>query len=181
MKRYEIKHQPTLFGRDEVKKRTFKKVETDKKIWYIPVQDNAADDLHVQIKGEGSQLGSFQGYGGATLEFLLEDGTIDKVKGPWHSNSISLLADTGIDLTKRTMTIGAIGKDRTFEGNTTFLEDVLYEDTDWVVGDFNRIKEMAQEFADDLGIKVWYYSQTNGGSSTCWLDPTGVDIPFPQR
>jgi len=181
MTRYEVKHQPTRFGRDEVKKRVYRKVETEAKIWYIPIQDNAADDLHVFIKNKGGKIGSFEGYGGATLNFLLEDGTTDAVKGPWHSNSLSLFNDTGIDLRNNTITIGAIGKDRTFEGNTTFLEDVLYEDTDWVLGSFNRIKDMAQEFADKLGIKVWYYSQSTGGSSTCWLDPIGIVIPFPPR
>jgi len=180
MTRYEIKQQPTRFGMDEVNRRVFKKVETKTKIWYIPIQDNAADDLHVLIKNENPNSG-FKGYGGATLSFALEDGTVDMVKGPWHSNSDSLLADTGIDLKNKTLTIGAIGKDRIFEDRRTFLEDILHEDTDWVLGSFNRIKDMAQKFADDLGIKVWYYSQSTGGSSTCWLDPTGIEIPFPPR
>lgn len=172
MTRYEIKQQPVKSGFYEVSKRTFKKVETDKKIWYIPIQENVADDLHVFIKGDG-KFGSFEGYGGATLDFLLEDGTIDKVKGPWHSNPDSLLADTGIDVRDKTLTIGAIGKYRTYEdeGNKYYLEDVLYEDTDWVVGNYYRIKNMAQDFANELGIKIWYHSQTSGGASIAWVDP----------
>jgi len=176
--RYEIKHQSLKSDMKEFYPKLYRKVETISKIWYIPIQDNAADDIHVFIKGDGGKIGRFQGYGGATLNFSLEDGTIDRVKAPWHSNSIALYNDTGIDLRDKTLTIGAIGKDRVYEGQIGYLEDLLYEDKDWVLGSFDRIRDMAQKFADDLGIKVWYYSQSTGGSSTCWLYPTGIEIPF---
>ena len=171
MTRYQIKQQPTKCGMTEVKRRIFKKVETNKKIWYIPIQDNVADDLHVFIKGTG-KLDYFEGYGGAIIDFLLEDGTIDKVKGPWHSNPDSLLQDTGIDVRDKTITIGAIGRSRVFDDDNEFIEDILHEDKDWVLGSFRRIKNMAQQFADELGIKIWYYSQSSGGFTTGWADPT---------
>ena len=178
MERYEIKHQPMKNGVDEARKRVYKKIETEHKIWYIACQENAGDDLYVFIKNE-NPTNSFKGFGGGTLYFELEDGVIDAVKGPWHSNCRSLLEDTGIDLTQTALTFGVIGKERNFgEKYETYIDDLLYKDDDWTIGDFNRIKNKAQKFADELNIKVWYYSQSQGGSTTAWLDPTGVVIPF---
>jgi hypothetical protein len=171
MEKYKVKHEEVRFGRDEVNKRTFKKVETDAKIWYIPIQENPADDLHVFIKTENTQLGGFRGYGGATLNFLLEDDTIDAVQGPWHSNPDSLLADTGIDLKDKSLTFGVIARERIYEGNDTILNDVLYKDAEWVVGKYTRIKELAQTFANVYEDKIYYYTQSTGGSTLGWMDP----------
>ena len=170
MKNYEIKRQPMKSGMAEVEIRKFKKVETHTKIWYIPIQDNPADELHVFIKKENPNS-CFKGYGGATLKFLLEDGIVDEVKGPWHSNADSLFSDTGIDLRDKYKTIGAIGKGRAYEDGKSYITDVLHEDTDWVVGSFDRLEEMAQKFADELGIEISYYSQSSGGSRTSWAMP----------
>lgn len=170
MERYKVEHQPMRFGKDEVKKRVFKKVETHSKVWYIPIQDNAADDIHVCIKNE-NKIGGFRGYGGATLQFLMEDGTVDDVNGPWHSNSDSLYRDTGIDLRDKTATFGVIGKGKTYEGNYTYIEDVVHKDDDWTLGSFYRIENLAQTFADNIGQRTYFYSQSTGGSHIGWKDP----------
>lgn len=38
------------------------------------------------------------GYGGDTLPFQLEDGSIISLTGPWHSNPNAFTRDTGVEL-----------------------------------------------------------------------------------
>ena len=42
-------------------------------------------DFQIHEKIEGND----EGYGGATLEFLMEDGTIERVKGPFYKDKAS--------------------------------------------------------------------------------------------
>lgn len=159
-------------GMHEAETKKFKKIETERKVWYVSAQDNSADNVYVSIKGEKPD-GCFRGFGGATLKFALEDGTVDEVTGPWHSNTEALFNDTGLDIRDRHMTFGAVGKDRVYDDDhkRCFLSDVMFEDDDWVIGSFHRIKDIAQKLADESGERVWYYSQSQGGSTTSWLDP----------
>jgi hypothetical protein len=64
--------------------------------WYVDVDElNAASHLH-QTDKKPKGPGSFRGYGGSTLKFEMEDGTVKEVVGPWHSNSTAFFKDTGI-------------------------------------------------------------------------------------
>ncbi len=47
----------------------------------------------------------------------------------------------------------------------TVFKDVLYQDKDWTVGYFDRIEDMAQNMANELGKKVVFYSQSQCGST----------------
>ena len=61
----------------------------DKKVTYyigqIPVKGLRIPDLQIHSKVQGDD----DGYGGSVLEFLMDDGTIEKVKGPYHCDSYS--------------------------------------------------------------------------------------------
>jgi len=43
---------------------------------------------------------------------------------------------------------------------------VLHFDTEPSVGRFDRLEDMAQEFADQLGTYVFYFSKSESGSSS---------------
>lgn len=51
----------------------------------VPVKGLRSPDLQIHEKIEGND----EGYCGATLEFLMEDGTTEKVKGPFYQNEDS--------------------------------------------------------------------------------------------
>lgn len=136
------------------------------KRWLYADEDNAASFIYVE-GGVGSD-----GFGGSTLTFQLVDGSEVKLKGPWHSNSRALLADTGIDLRNSHRTFVVIGEGRSYESNPnnlysskTVIENVFYKDDEPIIGSFDRGRQMAQEIADEKGIRVFCYSRTNGGSS----------------
>lgn len=170
MEEFEIKHQPMTCGQEELSVRTYKKIIKGKRgTWYVAIQDNPADNVYFASK-EG---GKSDGFGGATLTFKLEDGTEDKVQGPWHSNPDALFSDTGYDVRDKCLTFGVIGKDVRFDRYPykDFIVDVLYKDEDFTIGAFNRIKDKAQELANELGVKIVYYQQSQGGSTRSWCYP----------
>ena len=81
-----IDQRPMICGQSEVQLRRYhKKVDSKNNIWLYADQLNSADNIYFCPKG-----GSKNGFGGATLQFTLIDGTIEKYIGPWHSNSNSL-------------------------------------------------------------------------------------------
>jgi hypothetical protein len=148
----------------------YKKIEGKNKTWYVAIQGNSADNIYVDTHDPKSE-----GFAGSTLEFQLEDGTIDKVKGPWHSNSESLLSDTGYDITDKHLTQGIIALDSTNKETgpwgVTIHNDILHYDEIPVIGDFDRIPNMAQEFANKLNQPVYYAVITDGGGSSTWCKP----------
>jgi len=170
MEEFKIGKAPMISGQGEIQKRIFKKIEGKKGIWYIAKQKNPADNIYVTSKNKD---GYSDGFAGATLSFELEDGTIDKVQGPWHSNSASLFNDTGYDIINKHLTFGVIAKNfkRDKDNPYGIITDIIYKDDDWVVGPFNRIKQKAQEIANELGERVIYYQKSQGGSIRSWCDP----------
>lgn len=175
MIRYKIKDESCRLFNYDNSDNVYKKIETKSNVWYVSLASNAGDDIYVYVKNEDPDS-YFKGYGGATLMFKLEDGTIDAVKGPWHSNSGALLSDTGYDVTNKFYTFGVIGKGRAFDDDhVAYIDDVIYKDETWTIGGFNRISEMAQKMADQLNVKVWYYVQSIGGSTTAWKDPKSTE------
>lgn len=151
------------------------------KIW---IYGKLGGNIHVSAdKRELSPgYGGFKGYGGSTLTFKLEDGTIEKLQAPWHSNSDALFADTGIDLRDKHPTIVIICKDR---GRTKLpgyccyqdeAKDVLYVDTEPVIGEFHRGTKLAMDFAKKLNQVVYRLSVSQGGSSFGPVYPNQIDI-----
>lgn len=124
--------------------------------WFIPV-NHPEPGAGVQVHYANGKYS--YGYGGATLEFNLEDGTTYKAQGPWHSNSEACLNDTGVDLTAQHLTFVVLAMDR--QGYPTELVDVIYIDKEPTLGRFDRYKELIKQYPQ---AKV-YYSESSGGSS----------------
>lgn len=162
---YEIKRQPMKSASGEVEVRTFRKVESEKSVWYISTND-ASPASHIYVASKDPEVNKkSQGFAGRTITFNLEDGSVDKVQGPWHTNSDSLYKETGVDLRDQHLTFGVIGKG--YEGNLreSRILNVLHKDEDWTLGEFNRIQKLAQALANKLGEELYVYQQSQGGSS----------------
>lgn len=166
---FEITPQGMICGRSEAASRKYKKIIGKSRVWYIAIQENEADNVYVapHTSENAPDYKGFRGFGGAIIPFELEDGTIDNVQGPWHSNSDALFEDTGYDIRNKYLTFGVIS--RAIENNTSnlysvIMKDVIYKDEKPIIGSFNRIEDLAQEIADKEGKIVYYYSQGQGGS-----------------
>lgn len=119
-----------------------------------------ADEIYVDQHNPNSK-----GFGGRKLKFKLKDGTVVETEnGPWHSNADALLNATGVDLTHEHLTFGCISLG--IEGNmyTNNYKNVIYLDDNYINGDYSRIQNLAQEFANKLNTKVYYTQHSRGGS-----------------
>ncbi|MCK9273424.1 hypothetical protein M0P65_07855 [Candidatus Gracilibacteria bacterium] len=162
-------HQPMKSGFAEVETKTYKMlIGKSGKRWLISTNHNSADNIYVE-GGPNSD-----GFGGATLHFTLESGEVISLKGPWHSNSDSLLDDTGYDATDQHLTQGIISLNtkHNYENdwNKVLYIDVLHYDEQPVIGRFSRIKEMANEFAKKFKSNIYYAEISNGGGSSGMID-----------
>ncbi len=147
-------------GRAEAAERKYHKhISGTDRIYLVADQPNAADNIYVS-GDEGSQ-----GFGGSTLSFTLVDGTEMHLKGPWHTNSHLLKVDTGIDIQDKHETFVVVARDQEYVDGRTILKDVLYQDAEPTIGFFERGKPIAQKYANELGVPVYLYSQSRGGSS----------------
>jgi len=161
-------HGRMICGSAEVEERIFKKIQGKRGVWYVAIQDNPADNVYF-TKNDGKYS---EGFAGRVLPFLLEDGTIDQIQGPWHSNSDSLYEDTGYDVRNKYLTQGIIAKRRKYDYfNGDRYTGVLHYDEEAVLGDYDRIENLAQEYANKLGVKVYYAVKTAGGGSSHMKEP----------
>jgi len=166
-------HLPMKSGAFEASKFVYKKV-TDRNgnVWLYPANSPApAEQVHVH---NPKDLNS-QGYGGATLQFVLEDGTVYSARGPWHGNADALFAATDIDIRDTHFTFGCVALRRVYvsDGATSF-EGILHADKDWVLGRFDRLKYIAIVCATELKHPVVCYLQSSGGSSSGYEIPAGT-------
>ena len=92
--------------------------------WFYPINiENPGDEILVTDSNDWDKPG--EGFGGSTLKLKVDNGEWFMLKGGWHSNSHSLLYDTGIDLTHKHLTHGCLSEvDRT----------LVWEDVGWVLG-----------------------------------------------
>ena len=165
-------HGPMKCGSYEAEKRIYKLlIGKSGKRWLVSVQTNEADNIYV----EGNK--NSDGFGGRTLNFELENGEKLDLKGPWHSNSTALFEDTGYDIRNKHLTFGVIALDRKYisYNKPDIYIDVLYKDEDFVVGEFERIEKMAQEFSNKLNKKVAYGVKSWGGGSSGWKQPIALE------
>ena len=151
-------------GSAEAERRTYKKfVGTSGRTWLVAVQPNEADNIYVS-GGKNSQ-----GFAGRILAFKLEDGSTLELQGPWHSNSAALFANTGYDIRDKYLTFGVIGLGRSYGPgpglNPVTIEDVIYKDSEWTLGTFDRIEVLAQHFANLMEKTVVYFVKSKGGTS----------------
>jgi len=171
---YIIDRQPILCGQSEAEERRYKRVIGKLgRTWLYAIQDNPADNIYVS--GDKNS----DGFGGATLSFTLEDGTIEELRGPWHTNSDDLYSNTGVDLRDKHLTFVAIGKRRktyrTKQGWVDKIIEVLYQDKKPIIGEFDRGKKLAQSIANKLKQTVYCYIESQGGSSNSPIDPKEID------
>ena len=158
------KSKPTGFSTDPV----YRHIKGKSGNWYIQIN---AYDLAGKIFFSSFSNILSEGFGGRELEFKLEDGSIAKEQGPWHSNSTSLFEDTGFNLKNNHLTWGIIGLDRDGDFYNQNMIDVLYVDKDWIEGSFDRIKILAQKISNKIQKPVIAFSQSSGGSSTTTYKP----------
>lgn len=166
---YTVVESGMICGSYEAEKRIYRKVKD--KIghdWYIPVnQENAAENIYINTHDPNSQ-----GFARRIISFTLEDGTIDKVKGPWNTNSNSLYKNTGIDLRNTYYTFCVVGEDRiTNKEGKTEIVNVIYQDEKFVLGNYDRGDIIVQDIANKLNKKVAYYINYNGGSISGFKKP----------
>ncbi len=130
---------------------------------------------HVWLYPSNSKDLKSQGYGGSTLQFALHDGTVYAAKGPWHANADEMLQATGVDIRNTYRTYGCVAKRRVYKGNVHEYREILHADIEPLIGEFDRLRKIAQEWADKLGHPVVYYSESKGGSSSGWEIPKGTN------
>ncbi len=150
------------------------------RIWIYSKGKGAGSFIHVSADLKENERGyqGFRGYGGSTLQFPLEDGTMEELIGPWHSNCDALFNDTGIDLRKKHLTFVVISKSREYskESYSSIMKDVLYIDAEPQEGLFDRGILMAMEIAKKLNITVVCYKESLGGSSNGFVYPNQIDV-----
>lgn len=134
-------------------------------IYYAPIDIvNPADELHVtDNSSHGSRM---QGYGGNTLKFELDDGTVDEVKGPWHTNSIGFFENTGINVGELHLTKVTLWDD----GDGT----PIYQEKEPVLGHYYRGERIAQQLATLRNKPIGFKSESSGGSTQKVCQPNGV-------
>lgn len=157
-------------AQSEQSSKKYKKIKGKSADWYIAIQKNEGDNIYFASRSKSHS----NGFGGSSLQFELEDGTIDTVQGPWHSNSASLLEDTGYDATHKYLTQGIIALDcepHSNKNGVTLHKEILHRDEEPVLGDYHRIDIMAQEFANKLQKEVYCAVVSMGGGSSGWKKP----------
>lgn len=163
-------HSPMSSGVTDQIQHKYHKVVGKEGNWYIAVTDTPADNIYfASNSGKHSD-----GFGGSTLTFILEDGTEERVQGPWHSNASSLFEDTGYNILDKYLTKGIVAKNRMYSVNCLYedvYEDVLHYDEEPVIGEFNRIEKIAQEWANTLGCTIAYGVRSQGGGTSSWVKP----------
>jgi len=112
------------------------------------------------------------GFGGASLNFTLEDGTIYAAKGPWKTLD-RLLADTGIDLRDKFLTRCVVGTERDYDHSKdkyygqAVIRGVVHMEETPVLGKFERYKDVIAALPPG---KYAYWVEMNGMTSSGYED-----------
>lgn len=162
-------HQGMRCASYEAEKRIYKlKVGKSGRKWLIACQPNEADNIYVEGSG---------GFGGRTINFLLEDNTIISLTGCWHANADSLFEDANYDIRNKYETKGIIALKREYDyykGDLYF--DILHYDKKNVIGEFDRIKKLAQDYSNKLQQIVYYADISSGGGSSSLVKPEKAEL-----
>jgi len=159
---YETGRMPMISALGEAVTKKFRKVKgLSGNFWFIPLQDNPADNIYMD---DPNNLKS-DGFGGRIVNFELENGKVYLAHGPWHSNADSLFKDTGIDVRGLCLTQVVLGTGGVeYQGGHSFkVKDVIYQEDEYKLGSFDRGKELAQEYANKLNKTVHGWVQSKGG------------------
>lgn len=152
--------------------------------WFVPNDiPNVADQIHCTDSDDWDKAG--RGFGGTALTLIVtkKDGkTIAGeplefvLKGGWHSNDNALKNDTGVDVSDKHLTYGAVGFERLHWSSehpeyNMGIARVLYADEQPTIGTFNRIQNIAQRLANMLNQEVQYSVSSDGGGSAGPVKP----------
>jgi len=141
------------------------------RLWLVAFNvPNCADHLYMQ-GGVGSD-----GFGGVKLEFDITNGDSITLKGAWKVGAESLYQDTDIDV--RNLYFGTVVIGRGIERPkpyTTIVKDVVFQETGLGSFPWPRAEEKAQELANELGEKLYYYGESEGGASSHFVEPEEVE------
>lgn len=90
-------YKPMVSGMVVQQEAIYRKVVGKRATWYYAVNlPNQGDYVYASTRNK-------EGFGGAILNFPLEDGTTDEVKGPWAGGPSCLKQDTGVDITDKNL------------------------------------------------------------------------------
>lgn len=167
---YVVGRLPMVCGSAEAESRRYHKYFGKNGRTYL-VADQPDAGANVYVSGGPNS----DGFGGRTLTFPLVEGGEIKLKGPWHTNSGDLFANTGVDVRDRHYTFVVISRGReSGEHYESIMTDVLYVDNEPQLGSFHRGDSLARQWAQHLGVPVYLYSQSSGGSSCGQVKPDAV-------
>ena len=164
-----ISRQPMISGQGEAVANEYLTF-TDKsgRTWLYTDRDNSADNIYVSNPDNKNG----EGFGGATLGLPLKGGGTFPLRGGWHSNADALFTSTGIDLREKYTTYVVIGKGRFYtDRGETVIEDIVYQDSEPMIGSFYRGDVLAKQIANELQLEVYLYSGSKGGSSCGKVTP----------
>lgn len=150
------------------------------KIWLLPKGE--AENSMVIVEGEPGS----QGFGGREMHFDLDDGTTIMLKGPWSSNHDSFFRDTGVDRRACYRTWGCIGRHRdhvTYTGRydsgiMTICDLVYFDPEGGVIGEYDRIENLAKQMAFERDEILFKFQGTYGGSSSGCIMPYEGDPEY---
>ena len=131
--------------------------------WIIPVDvPNRADYIYCTNSEDWESAG--EGFGGSTLNFILENGDVFLLHGGWHSNSSSLYTDTGVDIGNEHFT----HIDTEVVSNSGETSIIEFDIEGWCLDSFDREGDIGWLKSDILphvrSIRITKYSL--GGSQT---------------
>ena len=137
------------------------------KLWLVACNIPNKGD-HVYVQGNTNA----EGFGGAKLEFDIPHGDTITLKGAWKSHPNGLFKDTGVDVSSLLQGTIVVGRDiERPEAYTTIIRDVVFQETGLGTHAWGRAEEKAQELANKLGERLYYYGESEGGSSSHFKEP----------
>lgn len=139
-------------------------------VWLVPTNHpSPGDEVYYD-----PQTGTSEGFGGSTLSFPLEDGSAHRAQGPWHGNSDDLYRDTGLDLREQHSLRCVIGLAWDHKAQPWTIQDVIHQDSDWMVGNFDRHIQLAKELALPDGRYAYFKQSLSGAQSGYMTVENGV-------
>ncbi len=158
-----IPYHPDRSGQAEAAAgRYVKHIGKSGRTWLVGNGDDPTEEIFCTAFADPNRVG--EGFGGATIPMTLTDGSTFLLKGGFHAAPIYLYEDTGIDLRElhRSKLIIAREADLLPDPATwAVLKDVVYQETEWVVGGTKRWQAVGQEWADRLGVGLHVYQSTS--------------------
>lgn len=152
-------------GQEDAVSRTYRRIDGKRGVWLVAIQENEGDQVYFH---NPKDLHS-DGFGGATLKFILKDGTTYEARGPWKTGPEGLYSDTGYDCREKHFTRVVIGKGRSYDysldkydGQCVIADVVYYEDAP-VLGKFDRIADIVATLPPGA---YFFWMETHGMTSS---------------